>query len=155
MKKARLVPCLLLVLALLGMADASYVSHAIYTGEPLWCPPPVDGCNTVASSPHARIFGVPLAYFGLVFYSYMLAGAVLLAFDPFSRGMRWAVLVYTAAGVLSSIYFMYIQFTLIRAFCVYCALSAVLTLALLVAALWHFSRATPEPPLAGHHALQA
>ncbi len=37
------------------------------TPEPLWCPQPVEGCNIVADSPYARIFGLPLGHFGLVY----------------------------------------------------------------------------------------
>ena len=65
---ATVAPYLMLLLALIGIADAFYDSYAIYKGQLLWCPPPIDGCNTVANSPSARIFDVPLGYFGLIFY---------------------------------------------------------------------------------------
>jgi uncharacterized membrane protein len=145
MKKATFAPYLMLVFAFIGIDVAFYDSYAIYTGQLLWCPPPIDGCNTVANSPYARIFGVPLGYFGLIFYLYMFALAALLAFDPFSRGLRLGALLYAALGVSSLIYFMYIEFTLIHAFCIYCLISAVLTLLLLIAALAHF-----RAPAGGH-----
>jgi uncharacterized membrane protein len=135
----------MLAMALIGIADAFYDSYAIYTGQLLWCPPPIDGCNTVASSPYARVVDVPLGYFGLVYYLYMFGLAALLAFDPFSRGLRLGTLLYAAMGVSFSIYFMYIQFTFIHAFCVYCLISAVLTLLLFITALWHI-QATPIDP---------
>jgi uncharacterized membrane protein len=131
----------MLVFAFIGIADALYDSYAIYAGQLLWCPPPIDGCNTVANSPYARIFGVPLGYFGLVIYLHMFALAAFLAFDPFSRGLRAGALLYAALGVFSSICFMYIQITFIHAFCIYCLISAILTLLLFIAALAH-SRAT-------------
>jgi uncharacterized membrane protein len=146
-------PFVMLALALIGVVDAYYDSYAIYTGQLLWCPPPIDGCNIVANSPYARIFDVPLGYFGLVYYLYMFALVALLALDPFSRGLRVGTLLYAATGVSFSIYFMYIQTTFIHAFCVYCLISAVLTLFLLVSALRHFraSRMGPttaaDPPL--------
>ena len=138
---ATVTPYLMLLFAFIGIADAFYDSYAIYTSQLLWCPPPIDGCNTVANSPHARIFGVPMGYFGFIFYVYMFALAGLLAFDPFSRGLRLGALLYAALGVSSSIYFMYIQFAFIHAFCIYCLISAALTILLLIAALAHF-RAT-------------
>ena len=82
--------------------------------------------------------GLPLSYLGLVYYSFLLALAVLLAYDPLSQGLRLGVLVYTAGGVCSSIYFMYLQLNYIRAVCIYCLFSAVLTLLLFGAAVWHF-----------------
>jgi uncharacterized membrane protein len=128
----------MLVFAFIGIADAFYDSYAIYAGQLLWCPPPIDGCNVVANSPYARIFGVPLGYFGLVIYLHMFALAAILAFDPFSRGLRAGALLYAALGVFSSICFMYIQITFIHAFCIYCLISAILTLLLFTAALAHF-----------------
>jgi len=138
LKKATFAPHAMLVFAFIGIDIAFYDSYAIYTGQLLWCPPPIDGCNTVANSPYAHIFGVPIGYFGLIFYLHMFALAALLAFDPFSRSLRLGALLYTALGVSSLAYFMYIDFTLIHAFCIYCLISAVLTLLLFTAALAHF-----------------
>jgi uncharacterized membrane protein len=55
-------------------------------------PRPIDGCNIVAASPYARIFGMPLGYFGLVYYLYTFGIVALLALDPFSRGLRLGAL---------------------------------------------------------------
>jgi uncharacterized membrane protein len=74
----------------------------------------------------------------------MFGLAALLAFDPFSRGLRFAALAYSALGVCFSIYFMYLQVTFIHAFCIYCLASAVTTLFLFIAAISHF-RATHAP----------
>lgn len=137
----RTAPCLMVLLASIGAADAFYDSYMIYTGQLLWCPPPIEGCNIVAESPHARVLDVPLGYFGFVYYIYMFALAALLAADPLSRGLRWGALLYAATGVSFSIYFMYVQVTFIHAFCIYCLVSAVLTVLLFIAALSHL-RAT-------------
>jgi len=139
--KAALAPYLMLLFALLGIADAFYDSYTIYNSNMLWCPESLNGCNTVANSPFGRIFDIPLGYFGLIFYLYMFALTALLVYDPSSRGLRLGALIYTAFGVSSSIYFMYLEFAFIHAFCIYCLISAVLTLLLFIAAVVHF-RAT-------------
>lgn len=146
-KRATFAPYLMLVFALIGVADAFYDSYAIYTDQLLWCPPPIDGCNTVASSPYARIDGIPLGYLGLVYYLCMFAIAASLALVPSSRALRLGALLFAAMGVSLSICFMYIQFTFIRAFCIYCLISAVLTLLLLIVALVQF-RAPRQPAVA-------
>jgi len=143
MKDAKLAAYLMLVFAAIGIADAFYDSYAVYTGQLLWCPPPIDGCNTVANSPYARVLGVPVGYLGVVFYLLMFALAARLLFDPFSPGLRSGALLFTALGVSGSIYFMFIQFAFIHAFCVYCLISGVLTVLLLVAALVHFKATRP------------
>ena len=100
-KRATFAPYLMLVFALIGVADASYDSYAIYTDQLLWCPPPIDGCNTVASSPYARIDGIPLGYLGLVYYLCMFAIAALLALVPSSRPLRLGALLFAGMGSIS------------------------------------------------------
>ncbi len=135
---------IMLALALLGASVAFYDSYAVYNGQALWCPPPINGCNEVANSPYARIYNLPVGYFGVVYYLYMFGLAALLAFDPFSRALRYATLGYAALGVSFSIYFMYLQIAFIHAFCIYCLVSAVTTLLLFIAAIGQF-RATRTP----------
>jgi uncharacterized membrane protein len=141
MNKVFHAPYFMLALALLGIGVAFYDAYALYNGQALWCPPPINGCNEVASSAYARIFNLPVGYYGVVYYLYMFGLAALLAFDPFSRGLRFGALVYSTLGVGFSIYFMYLQYTFIHAFCIYCFISAVTTLLLFIAAISHF-RAT-------------
>jgi uncharacterized membrane protein len=138
-KKGLVAPYVMLALALAGIADAVYVAHASYTGQPLWCPI-LEGCNTVLNSPYARVFGVPMSYYGFVYYLYMFGLASLLAFDPHSRALRFRAVLYAAMGACSSAYFMYLQLRFIpEGMCIFCILSAVTTLLLLIAALWHFA----------------
>ena len=137
MEKRFCMPCIMLTLALLGIGVAFYDSYQIYNGQPLWCPPPIEGCNEVASSPYARIFNLPVGYFGVVYYLYMFGVASLLAIDPLSRALRTAALAYAGLGAGFSIYFMILQFAFIHAFCIYCLVSAVTTFALLAAAIAH------------------
>ena len=80
MKKAIFYPLFMLVLSLIGMAIAVYDVSMIYTGQLLWCPPPIDGCNSVAYSPYGRIYGVPIGYFGVIFYLIIFIFAILLSF---------------------------------------------------------------------------
>jgi len=139
-----LAPYVMLALALIGIAVAFYDAYAIYNGQLLWCPPPIDGCNEVAGSPYARIFGMPVGYYGIVYYLYMFGLAMLLAFDPLSRGLRFGALLYAAVGVIFSIYFIVLELTFIHAFCIYCLVSAVTTVLFAIAALLHL-KATPIP----------
>ena len=138
MKKLSQVPTIILALALLGTSIAFYDAYALYNGQPLWCPPPINGCNEVANSPYARIFDLPVGYCGVVYYLCMAGLAVLLAFEPFSRALRLTALGYAAVGVGFSIYFMILQVAFIHAFCVYCLASALTTVLLFIAALSQF-----------------
>lgn len=147
-------PHAMLALALIGTGVAFYDSYSLYNGQELWCPPPINGCNEVANSPFARIFNLPVGYFGVVYYVYMFCLAALLAIDPISRAMRSAAVAYSALGVCFSIYFAYLQLEFIHAFCVYCLISAITTVLLFMAAVGHFMMTRADRarvPIAGSH----
>jgi uncharacterized membrane protein len=131
----------MIALALVGVAVAFYDSYAIYNGQLLWCPPPINGCNEVAASPYARIFDLPVGYYGVVYYLYMVGLAALLAYDPSSRGLTVGAALYAALGVAFSLYFMVLQVGYIKAFCIYCLVSAVTTVLLTVTAVRHLAHA--------------
>jgi uncharacterized membrane protein len=57
--------------------------------------------------------------------------------------LRLGALVYTALGVSYSMYGMYLQLGAIQAICIYCLISAVMTVLLLIAASWHFKATCP------------
>ena len=141
MNRSTLAPSLMIAFALIGLAVAFYNSYSIYNGQLLWCPPPINGCNEVAASPYARIFDLPVGYYGVVYYLHMFGLATLLTYDPLSRGLRVGAVLYATLGVLLSLYFMVLQVGYIRAFCIYCLVSAASTVLLTVAAVWHLKAA--------------
>src|SRR6266568_1037456 len=138
----------MLALTLIGIAVAVYVARGNYTGQPLWCPI-IDGCNAVVNSPYSRVFGVPMSYFGFIYYLYMFALAARLAFEPFAQPLRLRAILYAAMGAISSMYFIYLQLGFIREICSYCLISAVVSVLLVFAALWHF-QATRLPGSSEH-----
>ena len=139
-QKPALAPFVLIALALVGLGDTLYLSYYQYLNLIPSCA--IGGCEIVLTSVHSKFFGVPLSYIGLVYYMYLLCLAVLLAMEPHSSALRMGALAYTGVGVLYSLYaIFYVQLTLIGALCQFCAISALTTLGLFAAALWHW-RAT-------------
>jgi uncharacterized membrane protein len=134
---ARTAPYVMLALASIGLAAAAYVGIGSYAGHELWCPV-IDGCNTVVNSPYSRVFGVPMSFFGFVYYLYMFALAARLAYEPFSMSVRFRAVLYSAMGAVSSVYFIYLQQSYIRAICSYCLIAAAVSFLLLMVALWHY-----------------
>jgi uncharacterized membrane protein len=131
------LPAAMAALALIGVGVATYDSVMVYTGQPLWCPPPIEGCNVVATSPYARLLGLPIGNYGVAFYLAMLGLALALAAAPASRPLGLAAVLASGAGVLFSLYFAVLQIAFIQAFCIYCLVSAGTTLLLAAAALAH------------------
>jgi uncharacterized membrane protein len=89
---------MMLILSVVGLADASYVAQASYTGRTMWCIL-FDGCNVVAQSPYARLFGIPLSFLGVVFYACSTGLSALLSYDPLWRRLRAGALIFSGIGV--------------------------------------------------------
>jgi uncharacterized membrane protein len=131
-----LAPFYLIAATFIGLGDALFLAYYQYLDLVPGCA--IGGCEVVLTSSYASILGVHLSYFGLVYYGYMLGLAVLLAIDPYSKGLRFGALLYTGVGLLCSLIFEGIQFFIIGSLCMYCGISAITTLVLFCLAVWHY-----------------
>lgn len=125
----------ILVLSFIGVFDAVYLTAYHYKTLRLPCTL-TQGCDTVLQSSYAKVFGVPVALFGVLYYA-----VVFVLIIVFMRMREWqeraaSYLVYiTFAGFLFSLYLTYLQFFVIRSFCQYCLLSGLLTTLLFISSL--------------------
>ncbi len=135
--KLSVTPYLLLALAMIGLGDTLFLSYFQYMNLIPSCA--IGGCEIVLTSVHSKFLGIPWSYIGTVYYAYMFCLAVLLCIEPRSKALRLAALLYTGIGVCySSWAIFYIQLTVIKALCQFCAISALTTLLLFCVAVWHF-----------------
>lgn len=129
----------LLLLAFTGIADAWYLTASALSDTALSCDlgAVLDGCNIVAKSPYSHFLGIPLALYGVGFYAvvFVLSALLLVRYD---RLLVRVLYILGLAGALASLVFLAIQFVLIKALCVYCIASAVITFAVffVVRELW-------------------
>lgn len=124
----------ILILAFFGLADSIYLTQHELSGTPLLCNiQNLSGCNIVATSQYSHIFGTPLAEFGILFYTiiFILAALELVIFDQLLRRALQAI---SFIGVISSLYFTFMQIFVIGAFCIYCSASAFITLLIFILA---------------------
>ena len=126
MKKLYAVAALL---SLLGLADALYLTIEHVTGQSVRCTI-LAGCSAVLSSPYAVVAGVPLAAVGAAAYFSVFSLATLAAFGYSIAGKILTAVVI--AMFLVSLWLIYLQAFVIREFCQYCLLSALITTTLLV-----------------------
>jgi uncharacterized membrane protein len=112
------------VLALVGLADAVYLTVEHLTGRSVRCTV-TSGCSEVLASPYATIGGYPLAAFGALAYFTAFSLATLAAFGSERAGKLLAVLV--ALMFAMSLWLFYVQAFILHAFCQYCLLSAAIT----------------------------
>ncbi len=122
----------ILVLAFFGLADSAYITQHEVSGTPLICDiQNLSGCNVVVASPYAHLFGIPLAEYGVLFYSilFVIAALELVIFDRLLRRVLQGI---SLVGVIASLYFTFIQMFIINAFCIYCLASAIIAILIFI-----------------------
>lgn len=112
------------IIALLGLADATFLTVAHLTGDDAVCGS-MAGCSTVLGSKYAAIHGIPTAAFGAFAYFTVFSLAILVAFGY--RQMRPFLAVLVGAMFIASLYFLYLQAFVLHAFCPFCLFSAAMT----------------------------
>ena len=121
------------LLALLGLGVASYLAYVEVTHVQAVCGP-VGECNIVQSSSYAQLFGIPIAVWGLLNYLAILALWAGEQFLP-RKIASWCslgLILLTVFGALFSIYLTLLELFAIKAICLWCLSSAVITTLIMV-----------------------
>jgi uncharacterized membrane protein len=132
----------MVVVAVLGLALASYLVYVHYSGSRPACSAG-DACLKVQTSIYSKIAGVPVALIGLIGY----IGIVLSLLVPDRDEVRLATLVMTVIGVAFSGYLTYRELFTLKTICEECATSAVLMLLLFLGAATRY--VLGDPPASG------
>ena len=150
MRRSRVRPILgvhpgliLAVLDVIGFAIAAYLSVVELSGGVPVCGP-IKGCEEVARSEYSRIWGIPVAVFGVG-----LSALLLILALAWWRTDLYALLLahygLSLAGVLFEVYFLYVQAFVIGAVCIWCASYGLSLVARFVIALAVWIRGSPDP----------
>lgn len=126
------LPLLAAAVALIGLTDAVYLTVNHLNGASVQC---VEGfgCEQVLTSDYAQIAGVPLAIFGAAAYFTVFSLATLAAFG---NRRAWTLFILVVASMsLFTVWLLYLQAFVIRAFCQFCLISAAVTFTLLAIAI--------------------
>ena len=122
------VGVLIPILSVIGMGVAFYLAFVETRNIKAVCGP-VGDCNTVQSSPYAKLFGVlPVGVLGLAGYVGILAAWFLGRFgrNSLARFAPLALMGMALFGVLFTIYLTYLELFIIHAVCIWCLSSAVI-----------------------------
>jgi uncharacterized membrane protein len=124
----------ILVLCLLGIADAGYLTYVHYAGLKVACLSS-GGCETVQASRWAKLDGIPVSVLGLIGYI-----AILLSLAIRTELGRAAGFGIALIGFGFSMYLTYRELFTIKAICQWCVGSAVLMTALAILTAIRFLR---------------
>jgi uncharacterized membrane protein len=129
----------ILVLTVIGIGIASYLTYTHYAGIKVACLSS-GGCETVQASKWSKVDGVPVALLGLI-------GYVLILLSLAVRGDIGRIGAFGLAlvGFLFSAYLTYRELFTIHAICQWCVSSAVIMTVLLVLTAWRVVRTDLGP----------
>ena len=109
------------LLAMAGLADATYLTVQFLSGETAVCGGSAD-CFRVLGSVYSKIGRVPVSGLGAIAYFATFTFATFAAFG-YARARRFfAIMVWTMFA--ATLWFLYVQAFLLHAFCRYCLFSA-------------------------------
>jgi len=124
-RRGRAWDWLVALVALVGLADASYLTAEHLSGNSVRCMI-VSGCDEVLQSSYSTVAGgVPVAAVGALAYFAAFSLSTLAAYGY--DGARRLLVPLVAVMFLATVWFVYLQAFVIRAYCVYCLLSAAVT----------------------------
>ncbi len=112
------------LVSLVGLGDSIYLTVEHPAGRSVPCTI-VAGCGEVLSSSYASVGGYPLAGIGAVAYFTVFSLATLAAFGYRGAGKLLTPLV--GAMFLTTLWLLYLQAFVIKHFCQFCLLSALVT----------------------------
>ena len=112
------------IVALAGLADATYLAVQAFTGETLSCGGSPD-CFRVLGSSYSKVGGIPVALLGAVAYFGVFTFATFAAFG-YARA-RVLFMLIVGAMFLATLWFLYVQAFVLQAYCRYYLFSAAIT----------------------------
>ncbi len=124
----------IVVLCLLGIGDAGYLTYVHYAGLKVACLSS-GGCETVQASRWAKLDGMPVAVLGLIGYITILLSLAIRT--ELGRALGFGI---ALIGFGFSMYLTYRELFTIKAICQWCVGSAVLMTALVILTAIRFLR---------------
>ncbi len=124
-----------IVLAIAGIFNTGYLVSQHLKTKPLVCPLDHD-CSVVTESRWSKIFGVRNDYLGFVFYSLLFLGILgKIILPSYAQSLATLLVLGTGAGLIFSIFLVFLQIFVIKDYCFYCMISALLALLLFINSL--------------------
>jgi len=129
------------ILSLAGLFVAAYLlAHSLGLTGPLVCG--IGECDTVQSSKWSHVGPIPVSAFGVVGYLALVATS-LFGLQPAGRASRPVgvlLLSLAAVALACSAWLTYLEAFVIRAWCQWCVISAILVTCIFLAALPELKR---------------
>ena len=118
--------------AAIGLFDSGYLSMLEFRGQTgLACDLGGFNCDAVLTSQYSRFLNIPLAYWGLAYYSALFFLAIVYL-DLRNRRILQLIELLLWSGFFVSLVLLYLQAFILRAFCLYCVISEVVVFSMIL-----------------------
>ncbi|MFZ1694189.1 MAG: vitamin K epoxide reductase family protein [Flavobacteriales bacterium] len=125
---------LLIAITFAGLLNTLYLTYHAIRGTVVACIGfPQEWCEKVQRSPQSRTMGIPNPYLGLGMLTAIL---VLILLHVYGSVPFWSIFGIVAFGFLFSLYFLWVQAKVLKAFCTWCVVSAMVFTGLFLVSLW-------------------
>ncbi len=137
-RHTKIFATLFFLFALLGFADATYLTLKHYSGSPITCSL-THGCDIVTTSAYSQILGVPVALLGALYYLSVILLSIFVL-DRKNTNILRLISRLSWLGLGASVYFIIIQAFILNAWCQYCIGSAITSTSLFVVGMVYLKK---------------
>lgn len=131
----KVIPIVISILALVGFGIATFLTVEHFQGVIPPCT--IGGCETVLSSKYSEVFGIPVSSFGSIYYFIILL-SLFIYYDTKNTVIKdyclKIVFAMSAFGFIASIGFISIMLFVLKAICIYCLASDIISIIIFILA---------------------
>jgi uncharacterized membrane protein len=144
----RWLPVTSLLLAFVGLGASIYLTYEHFTqNKSLACASNgVINCAAVTTSPQSKIFGIPVAVLGLVFFVGIIPLLLPVAWQINTRLVRNGRIAAVGIGVCFVFYLIYVELFDVKKICEWCSGVHLMTIALFAVVLFGTALLDPVEP---------
>ena len=119
-----------------GFGVALYIYYTKKHHKQLVCPVG-SNCNVVITSRYSKFLGVSLEYLGMFYYAVIFISYIVLIFAShlLSESFLSGLIIFTAGAFFFALYLLFAQAFLLRQWCIWCILSAALSIGIFIISL--------------------
>jgi len=118
---------ILQISSIIGLLDSIYLAYVKAAKAPIYCIPGLGDCDVVNASRWSELFGIPLGFYGIAGFGLIFA---LTTFDfrkwSIHQYIDLAIFGFSLAGFLFSLYLTSIEIFVLKTYCQWCILSAIM-----------------------------
>jgi uncharacterized membrane protein len=138
---AKKIIVVFLLLSVLGLIDASYLTIEHYRDASVVCFL-VNTCDKVLQSSYATLGAIPVSLFGVIYYLGIFLLSLVSLIKKNER-LFFTTSLLTVFGFIASLWFLYVQLFIIHSLCFYCLFSALDSIILFILGLTFSLRFNP------------